>query len=84
MSVIQKYLLNLYISKLNIFFFKAENDHYFSSLITNELNNQKDKKDNTNLNDSKKEECKDENNNKQISLIGRIKQLSYFKLSFKI
>ena len=33
-SVIQKYLSSLYISKLNIFFFKAENDHYFSIFIS--------------------------------------------------
>ena len=84
LSVIQKYLLSLYISKLNIFFIKAENDHFFSSLLTNELNNQKDEKDNSNPNYSKKAEIKDENNNKKTSLIERIKKLSYFKLSFQI
>ena len=33
-SVIQKYLSSFHISKLNIFFFKAENDHYFSIFIS--------------------------------------------------
>jgi len=63
LSVIQKYLSSLYISKLNIFFFKAENDHYFSSLLTNQID------------ESKNVEIKDENNNKKLVLIEKVKQL---------
>jgi hypothetical protein len=62
-SVIQKYLSSLYISKLNIFFFKAENDHYFSSLLGNQLD------------ESQKVEIKDENDNIKLVFIERIKQL---------
>ena len=38
-SIIKRYLLNLYIHKLNLLVFKAEKDHFFSSLLSfNESN----------------------------------------------
>jgi hypothetical protein len=37
-SVLENYLLNLYIVKLNILFFKAEKDQFFSTLLTNQEN----------------------------------------------
>ena len=36
LPIIKRYLYNIYISKLNLLFFKAEKDQFFSSLLSNE------------------------------------------------
>ena len=36
LSEIEKYLYNIYISKINLLFYKAENDQFFPSLLSNE------------------------------------------------
>ena len=37
LSIIKKYLLKEYLSNLNLFFFKAEKDQFFSTLLSNEI-----------------------------------------------
>ena len=37
LSLIKKYILKIYLSNLNLFFFKAEKAQFFSSLLTNEI-----------------------------------------------
>jgi hypothetical protein len=47
LSIVEKYLIKLYVSQLNLFFFKVENESFFPSLLSNiEDFNQKENDEN--------------------------------------
>ena len=47
LSIVEKYLIKLYVSQLNLFFFKVESESFFASLLSNlEDMNQKEKDEN--------------------------------------
>ena len=68
-SIIQRYLSDLYLKKLNLIYFKAEQDQFFSSLLSTEEINEmnRKKKENKILNKIEDEDEDDEDVNKNIN-----------------
>ena len=55
LSIVKKYLIKLYVSQLNLFFFKVENESFFSSLLSN-IEDLKQKEKNENIINEKEDE----------------------------